>query len=78
MARTDIRVRTLVELLEEKGARATGLPIVIRLFGAGEPDSRAMVAGRANIHYVSRGTSLKEAARLIVRLAAEAGERSAA
>lgn len=78
MARTDIRVRTLVELLDEKGARATGLPIVIRLFGAGEPDSRAMVAGRANIHYVSRGTSLKEAARLIVRLAAEAGERSAA
>ena len=71
MARTDIRVRTLVELLNEKGARAAKLPIVIRLFGAGEEDSRAMVAGRANIHYVPRGTSLKEAARLIVRLTAD-------
>ena len=78
MARTDIRVRTLVELLDEKGARAAGLPIVIRLFGAGEQDSRGMVAGRANIHYVPRGTSLKDAARLIVRLTAGTGVRSAA
>ena len=78
MARTDIRVRTLVELLDEKGGRANRLPIVIRLFGAGEQDSRAMVAGRANIHYVPRGTSLKDAARLIVELTADARARSAA
>jgi hypothetical protein len=37
-----------------------------------------MVAGRANIHYVPRGTSLKEAARLIVELTADARARSAA
>lgn len=78
MARTDIRVRTLIELLYEKGERTAHLPIVIRLFGAGEPESRAMTAGRPNIHYVPRGTSLKEAARLIVRLASGAGARSAA
>jgi succinyl-CoA synthetase beta subunit len=78
MARTDIRVRTLVELLDEKGARAAGLPIVIRLFGAGEQDSRGMVAGRSNIHYVPRGTSLRDAVRLIVTLTAGTGVRSAA
>lgn len=70
MARTDIRVRTLMELLDEKGPSVADIPIVIRLFGAGEQDSRAMVAGRTNIHYVPRGTTLKEAARLIVDLVA--------
>lgn len=78
MARTDIRVRTLIELLHEKGERTAHLPIVIRLFGAGEQESRSMTAGRPNIHYVPRGTSLKEAARLIVRLTSEAGTRNAA
>ncbi len=71
MARTDIRVRTFVELLDEKKIDTTRLPIVIRLFGAGEAESRAMVAGRPNVHYVPRGTTLKEAVRLVVSLAAE-------
>ncbi|MPZ44321.1 MAG: hypothetical protein GEV05_13120 [Betaproteobacteria bacterium] len=71
MARTDIRVRTLIELLDEKKIDTARLPIVIRLFGAGEPESRAMVAGRKNIHYVARGTTLKEAVRLIVQLTAK-------
>ena len=71
MARTDIRVRTLVELLNEMKIDTARLPIVIRLFGAGEDVSRAMVAGRENIHYVPRGTSLKEAVQLAVRLTAE-------
>ena len=72
MARTDIRVRTLVELLDEKKVDTARLPIVIRLFGAGEADSRAMVAGRENMHYVPRGTTLKEAVRLVVELTAKA------
>ena len=72
MARTDIRVRTLIELLDEKQIDTTRLPIVIRLFGAGEEQSRAMVAGRPNLHYVPRGTTLKEAAQLIVQLTAQA------
>lgn len=70
MARTDIRVRTLVELLDEKKIDTRRLPIVIRLFGAGEDASRQMVAGRPNIHYVPRGTTLKEAAQLVVKLTA--------
>ncbi|MPZ47129.1 MAG: hypothetical protein GEV05_27955 [Betaproteobacteria bacterium] len=69
MARTDIRVRTLVEVLDAKRIDTRKLPIVIRLFGAGEELSRAMVAGRPNVHYVPRGTSLKEAVALVVRLA---------
>lgn len=76
MARTDIRVRTLVELLDEKNIDTARLPIVIRLFGAGEAESRAMVAGRENIHYVPRGTTLKDAVRLIVQLTAKAHART--
>lgn len=68
MARTDIRVRTLVQVLQERQIDTRQLPIVIRLFGAGEEQSRAMLAGHPNIHYLPRGTSLKEAARLIVEL----------
>lgn len=70
MARTDIRVRTLVEVLDEKKLDTRTFPIVIRLFGAGEEQSRAMVAGRPNIHYVPRGTSLKDAVALIIELVA--------
>jgi len=70
MARTDIRVRTLIEALKEKRIDTARLPIVIRLFGAGEQDARAIVAGYPNIHYLPRGTTLKEAVRLIVNLAA--------
>jgi succinyl-CoA synthetase beta subunit/citryl-CoA synthetase large subunit len=68
MARTDIRVRTLVEVLEEKRIDTRKMPIVIRLFGAGEAQSRAMVAGKPNVHYVPRGTSLREAVQLVIRL----------
>ena len=71
MARTDIRVRTLVELLDKKRIDTARLPVVLRLFGAGESDSRAMVAGRPNVHYVPRGTTLKQAVDLIVRLVRE-------
>ena len=61
-----------MELLQEKRIDTAQLPIVIRLFGAGEQASRAMVAGHPNIHYVPRGTTLKEAVRLIVELTAGA------
>ena len=68
MARADIRVRALVEVIEARKVDTTRFPIVIRLFGAGEKDARAMVAGLPNVHYVPRGTTLKEAALLIVEL----------
>lgn len=68
MARTDIRISTLMEVLSEQHVGIAQLPIVIRLFGAGEEKSRAMIAGHTNIHYVPRGTTLKQAVRLIIEL----------
>lgn len=78
MSRTDIRVRTLVEVLDEKRIDTSRCPIVIRLFGAGEDQSRAMVAGRPNVHYMPRGTSLKDAVRLVVDLVARQKQGCAA
>ena len=77
MARTDIRVRTLMQLLQEKKIDTARLPIVIRLFGAGEEISRKMVAGHPNVHYVPRGTTLKEAVRLIVELTGSVRDKAA-
>lgn len=77
MARADLRVRTLIEVLDEIGPRAARVPIVIRLFGAGEDDARAMVAGREHIRYVPRGTTLREAVRLVVQLTRDAAAAEA-
>ena len=59
----------LKEVLKEKELDKSDLPIVIRLFGAGEQDARATVAGYPNIHYMPRGTTLKDAVHQIVKLA---------
>ena len=72
MARADIRVRALVEVLDEKPIDTTHLPIVIRLFGAGEEEARAMVGQRPNVHYLPRSATLKDAVQLIVSLTAQA------
>lgn len=72
MARADIRVRTLLEVVDEKEIDTAQFPIVIRLFGAGEEEARARVAGRKGIHYLPREASLDDAIRLIVSLAADA------
>lgn len=78
MARTDIRVRALVDILDELRVDTTQLPVVIRLFGAGEETSRALTAALPNVHYVPRGTSLAQAAALIVRLIAATPKANAA
>jgi len=70
MSRADIRVRALIEVLDAMSPRRDALPIVIRLFGAGEAEARDMVAGRDNIHYLPRGTTLREAVAKVVALAA--------
>ncbi len=72
MARADIRVRTLVEVLDEKGIDTRHLPIVIRLFGAGEAEARMLVENRPGIHYLPRGTTLRDGVRRIVALTQEA------
>ena len=72
MARADIRVRTLFEVLDDKGIDTAAFPVVIRLFGAGEEDARARAAGRPGVHYLPRDASLDDAIRLVVALAAAA------
>lgn len=66
MARADIRVRTLVEVLRERDLDTTRFPIVIRLFGPGEDEARALAAAFPGIAYLPRGASLRDAARRIV------------
>jgi hypothetical protein len=78
MARADIRVRTLLEVIDERGLDTARFPIVIRLFGAGEDEARAGVAGRAGIHYAPREYSLDDAIREIVALTARVRSASAA
>jgi succinyl-CoA synthetase beta subunit len=68
MARADIRVRALVDILEEKTVDTSRLPIVIRLFGPGEEEARRLAAGVPGILYLPRGTSLRQAAERIVAL----------
>jgi succinyl-CoA synthetase beta subunit len=76
MARADIRVNTLVDVIYAKGIDTSRLPIVISHFGAGEAQARARVAGRAGIHYLPRDASLDDAVRLVVELAAAQGPQA--
>ena len=78
MARADIRVATLMEVVERKGIDTERFPIVIRLLGAGEAQARARVAGRRGIHYLPQDASLDDAVRLVVDLAARAPRATSA
>lgn len=78
MARADLRVRTLVEVLDEQRVDTSRLPIVIRMAGTGEAEARAQIAGRPNVHYLPREATLAQAAALVVRLTAEAREAARA
>lgn len=66
MARVDLRMQALAEIIEARGLDTTRFPIVLRLFGAGEADARARAARFPGITYLQRGTSLKEAAERMV------------
>ena len=66
MARADIQIEALGEVLRERGSGASGVPIVVRLFGPGEDKARAIAAEFGNITYLPRGTSLKEACRVVI------------
>jgi succinyl-CoA synthetase beta subunit len=70
MARADIRVRSLLEVLDEKRIDTTAFPVVIRLFGAGEAEARQRAANRPGIHYLPRDATLDDAVRLVSTLAA--------
>lgn len=66
MARADIRVQALAEVLRERSSQPLSLPIVVRLFGPGEDKARQIAAEFPNITYLPRGTSLLDACRTIV------------
>jgi succinyl-CoA synthetase beta subunit len=66
MARADIRIEALAEVLRERDLTRVTLPIVVRLFGPGEEQARKVAADFPNITYLARGTSLFEACRVIV------------
>ena len=66
MARADIRVEALAEVLRERDMRDSSLPIVVRLFGPGEDKARSIASEFSNITYMPRGTSLHDACKLIV------------
>ena len=68
MARADIRVQVLVEVLREKHIDTLQLPIVIRLFGAGETEARTLVEGWTGIYYLPRGASLRDGVERIIEL----------
>jgi succinyl-CoA synthetase beta subunit len=72
MARADIRVATLLDAIDARRIDTAQFPVVIRLFGAGEAEARARVAGRPGIHYLPREASLDDAVRLVVSLASGA------
>jgi succinyl-CoA synthetase beta subunit len=72
MARADVRVATLLDAIDARRIDTARFPVVIRLFGAGEAEARARVAGRPGIHYLPREASLDDAVRLVVSLAAGA------
>ena len=77
MARADVRVSTLLDVLDSRGLDTGRFPIVIRMFGAGEAEARGRAAGRPGIHYLPRDASLEDAVRLIVALTKDHEGRAA-
>jgi len=75
MARADIRIQSLVEILDEENIDTEAFPIVIRMFGAGEDMARSLVAGRAGVEYLPRGASLEDGVRRIVEKTSAGGTR---
>jgi succinyl-CoA synthetase beta subunit len=61
MARADLRLQALAEVLRERDIDTRRFPIVVRLFGAGEALARQVAAEFPGIHYLPRGTSLRDA-----------------
>jgi succinyl-CoA synthetase beta subunit len=74
MARADVRIKSLVEVIDEMSLDTANFPIVIRLYGAGEEEARAMVAGHPGIHYLPRGLSLREGVSRIIELTSDVAE----
>lgn len=75
MARADLRLQALAEVLKEQSVDTRNFPIVIRLFGAGENEARKIAQQFPGMEYMPRGSSLREAAAEIVRISHEFRKR---
>ncbi|MEX2644352.1 MAG: ATP-grasp domain-containing protein [Acetobacterales bacterium] len=70
MTRTDRKIQSVIEVLQERGVDATRLPVVIRMFGPHEEEARALAAQVPGVRYLPREATLEDACRLVVELTA--------
>lgn len=74
----NVLVGALCEALRRHGIDARTFPVVVRVFGPGEDEARAMVEAFPGVRYMPPGTSLDDAVRLVVDLTNEAVGREGA
>ena len=67
----NVLVGALCEALRRHGTDARTFPVVVRVFGPGEDEARAMVEAFPGVRYMPPGTSLDDAVRLVVDLTNE-------
>lgn len=68
MVRANVVLEALVRSLVANRLDPRYFPVVVRVFGPGEENARAIAARVSGIRYLPRGTSIEEAVRLIVLL----------
>ena len=66
MAPCDLVIKGLLIAMERCHVDARRLPIVVRLFGPGEDEARALAASKPGIHYLPRGASLADGVSAII------------
>ncbi len=74
MARNDVRMEVLADVLRTRGIDTRRFPVVVRLFGGGEAKARALARDLDGLDYMAPGTTLYDAARRIVERVAARGE----
>jgi succinyl-CoA synthetase beta subunit/citryl-CoA synthetase large subunit len=77
MGRIDRRVIPVAELLTERNVDLKKFPVVIRMFGPGEPDARKVCEDLPGIHYLPHATPVEDAVRLIIKLTSELDQGAA-
>jgi succinyl-CoA synthetase beta subunit/citryl-CoA synthetase large subunit len=74
--RVDVKVRAVVQALEDEGVDLRTFPVVMRLTGPGASEARAAVQRVPGIHYLEDEVTLDDAIRMIVQLVDACGARS--
>jgi succinyl-CoA synthetase beta subunit len=78
MARCDTVIRGLLIAMERRGIDGRRFPIVVRLFGPGEAEARALAAAVPGIHYLPRDADLAEGVTAVVEATRRARSGAAA